>query len=133
MVGPTGLGSSSRVAVAPLGLAAASAFRLLTEYASGVLALPQAKQLACFGQQKNPDLSGFFWSGRQGSNLRPAGPKPAALPTAPQPDTCLWPTLPFLGGLPPAGHRVHQRLNFEKVAPDTSTKGVPGVREQTTE
>jgi hypothetical protein len=50
MVGPTGLGLASRVAVAPLGLATASRFRLLPEHRSGVLVLPQAKQLACLEQ-----------------------------------------------------------------------------------
>lgn len=29
----------------------------------------------------------YFWSGRQDSNLRPHGPKPCALPTAPLPDS----------------------------------------------
>ena len=28
----------------------------------------------------------FYWSGRQESNLRPHGPKPRVLPTAPHPD-----------------------------------------------
>ena len=62
MVGPTGLGFGSQVVVTPFGLATTSAFRLLTEYASGVLALPQTKLLVCFGcKQKIPTRrTGFF-------------------------------------------------------------------------
>ena len=38
---------------------------------------------------KNPvivEITGFYWSRRQGSNLRPHGPKPRALPTEPHLD-----------------------------------------------
>lgn len=43
LVGPTGLGFGSSFAVAHYGLATASAFCQLTEYASGVLDLAEAK------------------------------------------------------------------------------------------
>ena len=36
--------------------------------------------------QKRTVFTIRFWSGRQGSNLRPPGPKPGALPAALQPE-----------------------------------------------